>query len=398
MALILLPLVALASAAGSTAQAPSPPMAPPVFGAPSPLSPEIQAKVNRSKYAGQRFLTFMKDAGSLAKAARFSGEMGMAYNYRTRSAAADPAALVLAREADGSIRPADRVWPLASITKQIVAVLVMQEVSVGRINLDTNLGSYVPSLATTAAGKVTVRQLLQHQSGLPNPDDTSPDPDGVPAFYKPGSTAGSDPLGFCSGPAKGSAGGSWSYNNCDFILAGVLLEAVTGKDWRELVQQRIAIPNAMVSLGAFPTNNATVTGKIGTKPEPLRALDRYGASGALYGTALELLRFDMALLSGKILANPALAQMWDGKAELGYIALGQWSFPATLKGCLAPVRIVERRGAIGGIQVRNYILPELEIAVVLFSDQGEFEFGEIWQGTGFAHDMLSLAACPKGAS
>jgi len=58
------------------------------------------------------------------------------------------------------------------------------------------------------------------------------------------------------------------------------------------------------------------------------------------------------------------------------------------------MRIIERRGSIGGVQVRNFILPEPEIAVALFTDQAEFDFGEIWQGAGFSYDMLSLAACP----
>ena len=62
------------------------------------------------------------------------------------------------------------------------------------------------------------------------------------------------------------------------------------------------------------------------------------------------------------------------------------------------MRIIERRGAIGGVQVRNFIMPELGIAMALFGDQAEFDFGEVWQGKGFSYDMLSLAVCPQGAA
>jgi D-alanyl-D-alanine carboxypeptidase len=86
--------------------------------------------------------------------------------------------------------------------------------------------------------------------------------------------------------------------------------------------------------------------------------------------------------------------MWDGQAELGFIALGQWVFNAPLKGCAAPVRIVERRGAIGNVQVRNFVLPDQKVSAAVFIEDPNFEFGEIWQGSGFSHDLLAAAACP----
>jgi D-alanyl-D-alanine carboxypeptidase len=36
------------------------------------------------------------------------------------------------------------------------------------------------------------------------------------------------------------------------------------------------------------------------------------------------------------------------------------------------------------------------MALAMFTDSAEFDFGEIWQGAGFSHEMLSLAACPQG--
>jgi D-alanyl-D-alanine carboxypeptidase len=64
-----------------------------------------------------------------------------------------------------------------------------------------------------------------------------------------------------------------------------------------------------------------------------------------------------------------------------------------LKGCPTPVRIIERRGAIGGVQVRNFILPDADVVVIAFTNRDDFDFGEIWQGKGFAFDLLSAAAC-----
>jgi D-alanyl-D-alanine carboxypeptidase len=287
-------------------------------------------------------------------------------------------------------------WRWASVTKQVVATLVLQEVAKGTIALDQPLATYLPNFRGPNAAKITIRQLLRHQSGLPNPDDTAPDKAGVPAYYSPTITQDrSATSGWCAGAPKSEPGGNWAYNNCDFIVAGAVLEAVTGQTWQELVASRIAKPLGLKSLAAFPKPQITVQGFSKKVREPAYRLEHFAASGALYGTPYDLWKFDRALMTGKLLPKEQLDELWDGKPELGFIALGQWVFEASLKSCAKPVRIVERRGAIGGVQVRNFILPEADMVVIAFTNRGEFEFGEIWQGSGFAHDLLDTAVCQQ---
>ena len=296
--------------------------------------------------------------------------------------------------ASGKVRGGQR-WRWASVTKQLVATLIMQEVAAGRIDLDKPVSAYLPAFKSPNAAKISVRQLLRHQSGLPNPDDTVAGKDGVSVYYAKVDPVLQNPLtGYCAGPVKGAPGGNWSYNNCDYIVAGALLEAVTGKSWKALVSERVATPLGVKSLGAFPTAKPTVAGLVSGKAEGRYKFETFGAAAGLYGTAQDLWKFDRALMNGKLLPEAARTTMWDGQPELGFIALGQWSFGAELKGCPMPVRIVERRGAIGGVQVRNFILPDSDIVVIAFTNRDDFEFGEIWQGKGFSYDLLSAAACP----
>ena len=331
------------------------------------------------KQAFDRGIDFNQRVGALATRHGFRGELGMAAPG-TQVYGAQPAL------PGGSYRPG--LWRWASVTKQITAILIMQEVAAGRITLDQPVARYLPRFASPGARQITVRQLLRHQSGLPNTDRA----DG--AYHRPVFAGSRSALtGYCAGPLTAPPGGSWSYNNCDYIVAGALLQSVTGKPWAQLVRERISVPLALKSVGTFPTRLQTVPGFDRGQPEPNFDLASYGASGALYGSINDLLTLDMALLSGGLLPQAQLDEMWDGQADLGFVALGQWSFAVPLKGCATPVRIVERRGAIGGVQVRNFILPEQQTAVVAFTDRGEFEFGEVWQGSGFAHDLLSLAAC-----
>lgn len=379
---------------------------------PAPLTPEQAARRAKSEAGGAQVVTFMNAARAKMKAARFSGEVGIAHAYRDGRLAskAYPVAVMMAQDAQGNVRKAGEPWRWASVTKQVIAVLVMQEAARGRINLDKPVARYLPAFASPNAKRITVRQLLRHQTGLPNPDDTPPNAEGVPAFYTEGSTGSRDPLtGYCAGPVKGKPGKEWAYNNCDYMVAGALLEAVTGKSWQDLVRQRLDRPFpeldetfqrsvliGMSNITATPPASDVWPGTVGGTPEPAFDLASYGAAGGLSGPVSDLLCFDIYLAAGNLLPTQALAELWDGQPELGYLALGQWSFEASLAGCPAPVRIIERRGAIGGVQVRNFILPETEMALAMFTDNAEFDFGEIWQGAGFSYEMLSLAACPQG--
>ncbi len=380
----------------------------------APLTPEQAARRAKSEAGGAQVVAFMNAAREKMKAARFSGEVGIAHAYRDArrtAAGADPVTVMMAQDAAGNPRKAGEPWRWASVTKQVIAVLVMQEAARGKIDLDNPVARYLPAFASPNAKRITVRQLLRHQTGLPNPDDTPANAEGVPAFYTPAFTGSRDPLtGFCAGPVKGKPGKQWSYNNCDYMVAGALLEAVTGKSWQELVRERVRKPfnalhtanpaNPLLGLSRVsptPPEAEAWPGTVAGRPEPVLDLAAYGAAGAMSGPVGDLLSFDIYLAAGNLLPPRAMAELWDGQPELGYLALGQWAFEAQLAGCPAPLRIIERRGAIGGVQVRNFILPESEIALAMFTDSAEFDFGEIWQGAGFSHEMLSLAACPQGS-
>ena len=182
------------------------------------------------------------------------------------------------------------------------------------------------------------------------------------------------------------------------MVLGAVLERVSGLSWDALFARDIAGPAELANVGAYPGEAFTRWGWISDTREAPFDLSVYGASAGLYGAPDDLIRIDNALMRGDLLGPEALAEMWSGNPELGYMALGQWAFEARLEGCDAPVRVIERRGDIGAVQVRNFILPEREMALVAFSQRKPFEFGEIWMGEGFSFDLLSTAVCQTEAS
>lgn len=280
-------------------------------------------------------------------------------------------------------------WRWASVTKQLVAVLAMQEVARGRLVLDAPVTRYLPGFKGPTGARVTIRQLLRHESGLPDPDE---DPKAFTPDFRGRYDAES---GICAGPVRDKPGASFRYNNCDFIVAGRVLERVTGQTIAQLVQTRIAAPVQARSIAFASAKVQPPGGYVDGKPEMPLDVPAYGSAGGLTGSLSDLWRFDQALLSGKLLPAKARAEMWDGQPRLGFAALGQWVFSVPLAGCKQPVRIVERRGQIGGIAIRNILLPDRDIVLIAATNRGDTDFGEIWQGQGLAHDLIAAAACPQ---
>lgn len=296
----------------------------------------------------------------------------------------------------------DNIWPWASVTKQVTAVLVLQEVEKGRLSLDQSLSSVLPEFKGANGGKITIRQLLQHTSGLPNPESSAKSKDfDAPSFYLRASAPkrqATDAEGYCAGPPAAEPGARFNYNNCDYLALGAVLEELNGVSYAELVRTRIAEPLGLKTLKAAPSKRRKkrdVVGHVGQTVSPPLNEATYGAGGALFGSAEDLLAFDRALVGGKLLSEASLKIMWDGDPALGYAALGAWAFPAELTGCAEPVMLVERRGDIGGVQVRNIIAPKAERALVIFTNDGAFDFGEIWRGEGWSYDFASVAFCPR---
>ena len=253
-------------------------------------------------------------------------------------------------------------WRWASVTKQITATIAMQDVAAGRLDLDAPIIRYLPAFKGPTGKRITVGMLLGHTSGLP---DSNAD-DG--AAFRPDARV--LPATVCAGAVRDQPGKSFNYDNCDYIIAGRVLEAANRKPYAHLLTERITKPLGMTSVRIAAPHVAG----LGEAPVNLAA---YGAAGAITGTIRDLWRFDQALINGKLLPAAARAKMWEGRPQYGDAAQ----------------RIIERRGAIGGAQVRNYILPVRNIVLIAMTNRDKTDFGELWQSAGLGYELLSAAAC-----
>ena len=288
----------------------------------------------------------------------------------------------------------DSVFRLASITKKVTAILVMQEVSAGRLKLDERLGAYWPDFPNADARAATLRQLLMHTSGLPNPDD-------VDGFYDV-KNAARDHMrtaaqSVCAQPLRQKPGEKFEYNNCDYLVLGALLEKLTGTDYETLVRTRVFGPSGMTNAGVYSRDAGLVArhtqGVVDGKSDGVVNPAAYGAAGGLFGMVRDVWQLNRAFAAGRLLDEPAKDAMTQPN-QWG-AALGVWSY--TLKtpaGRLA--RIVERQGWIGGIRVVNLLDLNSHTTVVIMSTQGDYDLSQSWSGKGIAAELILQAV--SGAS
>ena len=284
----------------------------------------------------------------------------------------------------------DTLFRLASLTKQVTALLIMQQVSSGKMSLEQPASRYLPALKP-AVGRVTIRQLLQHVSGLPNPSD-GPENE-IPAFYQrtgpPAADVTKTALGFCSGTPKREPGGNFEYNNCDYIVLGALLERVTGLSFRSMVQERVIKPLALSSWGVFVSaanpKTALSYQANGTLDAPQNPAT-YGSAGALYGNALDIAKWDEALLTHKLLSEELTATMFRADPKLYGEALGSWAYDS--KATTPPVHVVERQGDIGSLHLLNLLLPDEHASVVIISNTERADLFNTYSGKGLGYKLL----------
>ena len=331
----------------------------------------------------------------------------VADTVRARAEQAGFDGAILIGEADGSqrtltigTRPVDprATWRWASITKQLTAIIAMQEVAQGRLDLDAPVTRYWPEWSAPNAARIRIRDLLNHNSGLPQPDESPPDEEGIPAFYRSQAASPQDSAnGFCAGSPKATPPAKYHYNNCDTIVLAEVLARIGGKPFEALLEERIFRPLRLDSAGMFlvgqpPVGHVRPIGEV-SEIDSLINLGVNGASAGAYGTIADLWVFDRALLDGKLVPKAQLDAMWTASEANGFYNAFQWTYPALLKGCLGPVKIVERQGLVGGIELRNYLLPETGRALIMFSRKRPTNLGDPYEGKGFAFDLLSAVAC-----
>lgn len=146
------------------------------------------------------------------------------------------------------LRPAAQ-FRIGSITKTFVATIVLQLVGEGRLRLDERIARRLPGLLTNGE-QITVRQLLNHTSGLP---DYTGDPELFAGIRQNRLWEPRELVALAERqPQLFEPGSAWAYSNTDYIVAGLLVEAVTGRSLARELDRRIFSPFTWSTLRTRP--------------------------------------------------------------------------------------------------------------------------------------------------
>ncbi|MEU2269685.1 serine hydrolase domain-containing protein [Streptomyces olindensis] len=239
---------------------------------------------------------------------------------------------------------------VGSISKTFTAVAVLQQAERGRIRLDAPVADYLPDLIPGERGReITVRMLLNHTSGIGDHV--------IPAFPSllQNSPASLDEERFRSippeelvrlglaAPATGRPGEvPGTYSNTNYVIAGLLLEKVTGQDADAYVTRHVIdraglrhtyLPRTPYLKGPHPRMYEALYGLI----DPPRDYSVYDMSwirsaGAVVSTMDDVNRFYRALLGGKLVGEAALGEMMR-TVRVGGMEYGLGIYTVELRGC-----------------------------------------------------------------
>ena len=214
---------------------------------------------------------------------------------------------------------------IGSNTKTFLSVVVLQLVAEHRLSLDDTVGHWLPGVVHghgNDGGQITVRELLQHTSGLHDYTDdlqaqiTSPE-----AYRKLEFRQFSRPdllnIALAHRPDN-APGAAWNYSNTNYILLGMVIEKVTHDSWENQVTRRIIIPLGLHHTYApgtstrLPQPHATgylifdKNTQVDTTAENMSWAD---SAGALISTAADLSRFWSAIGRGALLGPAQTREM-----------------------------------------------------------------------------------------
>ncbi|MGB0065913.1 MAG: serine hydrolase domain-containing protein [Terracidiphilus sp.] len=260
-------------------------------------------------------------------------------------------------------------YSIGSISKQFTATAILLLEEQGKLSIDDPVGKYIPGL--TRGNEVTIREILSHTSGY---EDYWPEDYVMTTIMGPETTRqildtwGKKPLDF-------EPGTQWQYSNTNFVIAGRIVEIVSGENYWDFLSEHIFRPLGMKSVW-----NSDQQGLTQADATPyyrhalglLRIAPKEGdgwmfAAGELAMTPHDLALWDESLLARSILSSESYKKMFtEVKLKNG---------EGTQYGLGVDVReddghrSIEHSGEVSGFVAENKVLIDDGVAVVVLTNQ-----------------------------
>jgi CubicO group peptidase (beta-lactamase class C family) len=261
---------------------------------------------------------------------------------------------------------------IGSTSKQFTAMLIMQLVSENKLSLNDSAGAYLPGFYN---GKVTIEQLLTHQSGIP---DYLGDDRYVAKILTQKYTTDQLIKKFCSDSLEFVPGTQIIYSNSGYVVLAGIIEKVIGEKYSEALEEKILIPLNMTHsyFGKEGHDMAKLAmGYINDEPELVYPVQNVVGAGGITSTAEDLLLWNNALSSNFLLPNEKMKELFKPRVEWdewgAYYGFGwmidRFQFDAAKK------HIIQYHP---GTEVGFYNMlvrqPDKDIFIILLSNKSDF--------------------------
>jgi len=270
-------------------------------------------------------------------------------------------------------------YSIASLTKSFTALAIMQLVEKEKLKLTDPFSLYV-SNCPDAWKTITIQQLLTHTSGIMN-FSRLPDWD---EYHKKQSYTSKELVNLVREmPLKFSPGEKYNYSNTGYVLLGLVIEKVSGLSYADFLRQNILEIIGAKNTGGY--NNVDIisdlaTGyyhKIGVPfPAPYENLELGDAAGFMYSTVADLLLYDQALYTEKLLSKKSLEQMFTPyKDNYGF----GWEIKEEYNR-----KMIGHSGSNNGFSAYLMRYPEEKITVIVLSNSDKT------RATKIAYDLSAI--------
>ena len=259
-------------------------------------------------------------------------------------------------------------YSIGSVSKQFLAGAILLLVQDGKVSLDDRVSRYLPNL--TRAREITIRQLLSHTSGY---QDYYPQDYVAPFMQKP-VTAESILDQWARKPLDFDPGTRWQYSNTNYVVAGRIVELITGGPFFSFLEKRLLQPLGMISaidldeqtLG--PSDASGYTRFALGPPRPARAEGRgwLYAAGELAMTAHDLALWDISLMDHKLL-KPASLELMTTPVRLRNGTTTDYALGVGVSDANGHPKLTHG-GAVAGFVSLNTVWPDQGAAVVVFAN------------------------------
>ncbi|MAY21780.1 MAG: serine hydrolase [Flavobacteriaceae bacterium] len=269
----------------------------------------------------------------------------------------------------------DTKFRIASLTKPFTAMLTLQLVAEGTLELHVPISGYLPEYPLPQGNQITLHHLLSHTSGLVR---DLPQRDSLPKY--PDRQRLPEVVGqFSQLPIQFPPGERFAYSNCGYSLLGYILETVTGQSYESLLQERILDPLQMKDTGIDkhrPLIKKRAQGYFKSFGEYYHAnyidTSPITAVGNMYSTVEDLNKWAAATRSTTLLPEAYWELILTKQAEDvqygGYYGYGWELLEKPVGTSERKVATLGHSGATEGFCALYTYLPETKSAIILLSN------------------------------